>query len=91
MERLPEILGGMPAAEVERLQLNIAQHWRRFTYTSYPFFGALAKQVMEHNFLLPDGNDTSLPGRERELRDFAQGDAVQSLMEWLHGRMTAGV
>lgn len=91
LERVPEILGGIPAEEVERLQRNIARHWHRFTYLSYPYFAAMAEGVMERNRLLPEGNQTSLPGRELELLDGTRADAVHTLMEWLHGRMDQGL
>lgn len=63
----------------------------RFAWFSSPYLATEAQKVMEANLELPDLNATGTPDRVREIPEFEQQDAFQTVMEWLYGRMAAGV
>ncbi|KAL6779053.1 hypothetical protein ACKKBF_B18965 [Auxenochlorella protothecoides x Auxenochlorella symbiontica] len=86
--RLPEILKAVPQKEIERLQRNIGRFWRRFAYTSHRMYQKRLRDIQERNLALPalDTDVTLLPEREG-MFDLEQSDVMQTIMEWLYGRM----
>ncbi|RMZ55166.1 hypothetical protein APUTEX25_005444 [Auxenochlorella protothecoides] len=86
--RLPEILKAVPQEEIERLQRNIGRFWRRFAYTSHRVYQKRLRDIQERNLALPalDTDVTLLPEREG-MFDLEQSDAMQTILEWLYGRM----
>ncbi|KFM24871.1 putative glucuronoxylan glucuronosyltransferase F8H [Auxenochlorella protothecoides] len=88
VERLPQILKAIPRDEIERLQRNIGRVWRRFLWSSYPLTGPLLQAQLDANLARFNGTEdpSLLPARDTA-HDMSQGDAFQTLMEWLYGRM----
>lgn len=63
---------------------------RRFVWSSYlplaPAFQALLDDNLEQE--VPEASARLLPARETA-RDVTRGDAFETLMEWLYGRLVA--
>lgn len=67
----------------------------RFAWSSLKYHEQMGREIMEQNLQLPDLDDkialVDRSERVREMYDLRENDAMQTLMEWLYGRLQTGL
>ncbi|KAL4428361.1 hypothetical protein ABPG75_002450 [Micractinium tetrahymenae] len=91
MHNVPRILEAVPEDRIVEMQQALGKVWRRWIYTGYRPYGALAKQYLrdkgagENKTVIKEAYK-SYPHPENDY-DPAEGDALETIFAWLHSRI----